>query len=72
MDAHRTFRTNLADAISASTKTAVAEAAGISRSHLDGILSGQINPTIATAESIATACGKTLAEMLGENRAIPA
>jgi DNA-binding phage protein len=60
------FRVNLATAIEAKglKKFHVARDAGVSRAHLDRILKGEMNPSLATSERLAKAVGFTLVSLL--------
>jgi transcriptional regulator with XRE-family HTH domain len=65
MDAGERFRAGLAKIVAGSTKSGVARAAGLSRSHLERYLSGEAVPSLTQAERIAGAFGMTLEEILG-------
>lgn len=62
------FRTNLATAIEARDlkKSALAEAAGVSRMHLDDVLKGNSAPTLPMCEKLAKAAGFTVIAMLDD------
>lgn len=62
------FRKNLATAIEALSlkKSAIAVAAQTSRSHLDDVLKGHVDPTLPMCERLAKAVGFTLIALLDD------
>lgn len=66
MAAHENFRVNLATAIEAGhfTKSSIAAATHTSRSYLDDVLKGKVEPGINRCEEIARAVGFNLIALL--------
>jgi transcriptional regulator with XRE-family HTH domain len=64
--ASENFRTNLATAIDelGLKKSAIAAAAGMSRSHVDDVLKGKVVTTLPVSERLARAAGFTLISLL--------
>ena len=64
--APHTFATNLRRLMVGSTQQELADQVGISRSGLNKILQGEVDPRLSTVQALAEAIGKPIGSLTGE------
>jgi transcriptional regulator with XRE-family HTH domain len=65
-DMSRTLAANLMRLIGATTQQEIADKVGISRSALNNILQGKVDPRLSTAQALADVLGVSISELTGE------